>query len=181
MIEIIGIIFSLLSVWLSAKKSIWTWPIGIIGVIAYGFIFQEDRDWNNLLLQFIFLAQSIYGWVYWNRTDMSKISKLHTISRLDLTAVMVITGFILYTLTYLFNGNSMVLDTVTATLSIFGMFLLAHKKIENWILWGIADILYIGLFIENKHYMSSGLYFIFLLIAIWGFVDWKKQLGNGKS
>ena len=56
------------------------------------------------------------------------------------------------------------------------MVLLAHKKIENWVIWTIADFLYIGLFIEDKLYLSAGLYFIFLLVAIWGFIDWKKQI-----
>jgi nicotinamide mononucleotide transporter len=174
MIEVIAVIFSLASTILSARKNIWSWPIGIIGVVAYFFIFQQNRDWNNMSLQIIFLLQSVYGWFVWNQGSSDNVSKLDNILSLSLVFVL-LTPF-LYFISIKFNGNSNLLDSVTACLSLIGMILLAHKKIENWILWAVADFLYIGLFIQNKLYLSAGLYFIFLLIAIWGFIDWKKQI-----
>lgn len=174
MIEIIAVIFSLLSVILSARNNIWGWPVGIIGVLAYFFIFEQNRDWNNMTLQIVFLLQSIYGWFVWKRGSATKIGTIK--NRLDLSLVFVLLTPVLYFISIGFNGNSSLLDSVTTCLSIMGMVLLAHKKIENWVIWTIADFLYIGLFIENKLYLSAGLYFIFLLVAIWGFIDWKKQL-----
>ena len=176
MIELVAVIFSLISVWLSTKKNIWGWPIGIIGVIFYFLIFEQGRDWNNMGLQIVFLIQSIYGWFVWKQAESSNITQLK--NRLDLSLVFVLLTPFLYFISISFNGNSNLLDSITTCLSLMGMVLLAHKKIENWILWAIADFLYIGLFIENKLYLSAGLYFIFLILAIWGYISWKKQLKN---
>lgn len=74
------------------------------------------------------------------------------------------------------GGSNLILDSITTSLSIAAMVFLIRKNIEAWALWIIADILYIRLFINSEHYMSAILYFIFLLMSIKGFVDWKKEL-----
>lgn len=72
MIEIIAVIFSLISVWLTSKSSIWCWPTGIIGIIFYFILFYQSSEYCNMLLQFAFLFQSISGWINWNKKRIYK-------------------------------------------------------------------------------------------------------------
>ena len=120
MIESIAVIFSLLSVILTTKKNQLCWPVGIIGVIFYGYIFYQNRDWSNLLLQFFFIIQSIYGWINWNKSETKNISSLETYERLNL--------------------------------------------------------IYIYFFFLNQLYLSSALYFLFLILATYGYFNWEKQI-----
>ena len=176
--EIIAVLFSLVSVWLTSKNKIWCWPTGIIGILAFAYLFYTKGEWGNLVLQFVFLLQSIDGWTNWNKptTKVSKIRKDELYSH--------IMGFIVLStlvsiLTTISGSTHIVLDTVTTTLSIAGMFLLIHKSLEAWYCWILADILYVILFLENKLYLSSIIYIVFLIMAIFGYKNWKKQLKNG--
>lgn len=180
MIEIIAVIFSLISVWLTSKSSIWCWPTGIIGIIFYFILIYQSSEYCNMLLQFAFLFQSISGWINWNKKEDLQVSLYNrdlSIGKyfyllLQVTQISAIYYFI----SLVFNGQSILLDSITTGLSIMAMFLLSIKKLESWVLWIIADVLYIPFFIHSGHYLSAGVYFVFLCLAINGFKNWKKQL-----
>jgi len=176
MIEFIAVIFSLLCVWLSIKGNILTWSVGIVGIIAYFFVFKEVRDWSNMSLQIVFLIQSIYGWIMWHKKTDMKPSWLDNEHGIKYIIMFILLCIPLLSINYWFNGSTPVADAITTSLSIIGMILLAHKKLDAWIIWIMADIIYIYMFIQSQHYLSSGLYFIFLLLAIIGLKDWKKQI-----
>ena len=142
MIESTAVIFSLLSVVLTTKKNQLCWPVGIIGVIFYGYIFYQNKDWSNFILQFVFI----------------------------------VVFFCLFFLNKVFSGSFTELDALTSTLSIFGMFLLSKSKIEAWAFWILADVIYIYFFFLNQLYLSSALYFLFLILATYGYFNWKKQI-----
>jgi len=142
MIESTAVIFSLLSVILTTKKNQLCWPVGIIGVIFYGYIFYQNKDWSNFILQFVFI----------------------------------VVFFCLFFLNKVFSGSFTELDALTSTLSIFGMFLLSKSKIEAWAFWILADVIYIYFFFLNQLYLSSALYFLFLILATYGYFNWKKQI-----
>jgi nicotinamide mononucleotide transporter len=182
MIEAIAVIFSLVSVWLTTKRNIWCWPIGIVGIVLYLYLFLEKGEYCNTFLQFFFIVQSIMGWLNWNKDDLDTITlwneKLSAKKYTHLLFEILVTSFVYGFLSSLFGGNLTTLDSLTTGLSIIAMFLMARKKLESWILWIIADMLYIPLFIHNKMYLSSVTYFIFLILAINGFITWKKQLKN---
>ena len=183
MIEIIAVLFSLVSVLLTIKKNIWCWPTGIIGIIAFFYIFYQGRDWCNMSLQIIFILQSIYGWKWWGQNKdipIDRMSKNRFKSTIELTGMIFVMS---YCLTKIFNGNTTLLDSMTTSLSIIGMLLTAYKILESWWWWIMADILYIILFMENKPnplYLSAFTYLIFLLLAIYGYLTWKKELNEQK-
>ena len=176
MIEFVAVIFSLLCVWLTAKKNILCWPIGIIGMIGYAIIFKEKGDIGNFLLQFAFLGQSVWGWINWKTSNNLKTSKLQTIERLNLFVGGIFLFFTLYLLSSAFGGNLVILDSITTVISIGGMYLLAKNKIEAWWCWVVADLIYIQFFIQNQLPVSAGLYFIFLVLAIYGWRTWIKEM-----
>jgi nicotinamide mononucleotide transporter len=174
MIESIAVIFSLLSVILTTRKNALCWPVGIIGVLAYGYIFYQNRDWSNFFLQFLFILQSILGWLNWNKSETKNISSLETYERFSIAIASIIVFFCLSIINSIFSGNLTELDAFTASMSIFGMFLLSNSKIEAWLFWILADVIYIYLFFSQQLYLSSILYFIFLILATYGYFNWTK-------
>jgi len=167
MIEIIAVIFTLISVWLTRKENIWCWPIGIIGIVFYMILFMGDKSWANFALQALFIIQSIHGWINWSRVDKYVIKKT---SMYDLTLYVAIATLIELILPHILPKPINALDIATTSLSIVGIYLLAIKHLEAWIFWGVADILYIMFFISTGHIVSSILYAIFLVNAILAFI-----------
>jgi nicotinamide mononucleotide transporter len=92
---------------------------------------------------------------------------------------LIVLGTVISLITTISGSTHVVLDTVTTTLSIAGMFLLIHKNLEAWYLWIVADILYVILFLQDELYLSSLVYFVFAILAYFGYKNWKKQLKNG--
>jgi nicotinamide mononucleotide transporter len=172
--EIVAVLFSLISVWLTSKNNILCWPTGIIGIIAFSCVFYTKGEFANFWLQGLFLVQSIYAWINWGKNNDIKYLKKTEI--FNISIYLIPTLFIISYLTI--KSTHPVLDTITATLSIFGMFLLLFRKIEAWYFWILADILYIILFLKDDLYLSSLVYIIFLVMSIYGYKNWKK-IKNG--
>ena len=175
--EAIAIIFSFVSTWQAKQKSIWNWVTGMVGVIAYFFIFKQDKNWANMTLQTVFAIQYIYGWFVWKKDErVVSISSTKVIIR---QIVLIILLYIVcYYLNTVFHGELSILDATTTALSLVAMVLLAHKKIENWVYFIIADILYIILFISSKHIGSAFLYASFGIMAIMALVEWSREISK---
>lgn len=181
MIELIAVVFSLLSVVLTIRKSIWCWPTGIVGIIAFFILFLDERLYADTCLQTIMLIQSLYGWWYWLHGGMNKASAKVTslsIAQQIAYSVLIIMAWILISIFFKSYTNASLpfFDSAVTTLSLFANWLLAKKKIENWYLWIVADVGYVVLFSYKHLYLSALTYFIFLILAIYGFILWRKNL-----
>jgi nicotinamide mononucleotide transporter len=174
MIEIIAVIFSLISVILTTRKNLLCWPFGIIGILTYGYIFYQNRDWSNFSLQFFFVFQSVIGWMNWKNPENKKVSSLENFEKFKIIVASILIFTCLSIINNVFSGNLTQLDALTTTLSIFGMFLLSKSKIESWFFWILADVIYIYFFFIQQLYLSSSLYFLFLILATYGYFNWKK-------
>lgn len=176
LVEIVAVIFSLLSVVFAVKNNILTWPTAIIGVTFYGIFFYQNHIWGNMFLQIPFLIQSIYGWSKWDLVYDNKVEWLEKHSR----NILVISSFLLTTfITFILlmtGDKSPYFDGITTALSLIAMTLLAKKKIDTWIYWIIADIMFVIFFLNEEDYLSSITYFVFLLLAITGLKQWKRNI-----
>ena len=155
LIEIIAVIFSLLSVIFAVRNNVLTWPFAIIGVTFYGILFYQNHIWGNMFLQIPFLIQSIYGWSKWEVIEDTKVEWLQKHDR-NILAIssFLLTIFITYIL--IINGDkSPYFDGITTSFSLIAMTLLAKKKIDTWLYWIIADILFIIFFLNEEQYLSS--------------------------
>ncbi len=173
--EIIAVLFSLISVWLTSKDKIWCWPTGIIGILAFSYLFYTKGEWANVGLQFVFLFQSISAWINWKNPSI-KIRKIREEDLPGLVFALFVVGTLVSVFSYNVGSTHPLLDSITTTLSIGGMFLLMHKNIEAWYCWIVADILYVILFLKDNLYLSSFIYIVFLVMAIFGYKNWKKQI-----
>jgi len=177
LVEIVAVIFSLLSVIFAVKNNVLTWPFAIIGVTFYGIFFYQNHIWGNMFLQIPFLIQSIYGWSKWE--DIIETPKVEWLEKHDRN-ILVISSFLLtifITFILLMTGDkSPYFDGITTSLSLIGMTLLAKKKIDTWIYWICADILFVIFFLNEEDYLSSITYFVFLILAITGLKQWKRNI-----
>lgn len=180
-VELIASVFLLACVILSARQNIWTWPLGIIGVSIFFYICYESLLYADMGLQVIFLIQSIYGWYFWvhgkpeDEGDVP-IRKLQFKEQLIAGLVILgLIGVIGYASDVYTETDVPYLDAMVASISLVANILLARKVLDNWTLWIIADIFYIGLFYYKGLYVTSGLYVIFLGIAISGLLQWQKE------
>jgi len=180
-IETLAVLFTLLSVWLTTKRHVLSWPTGLFAVAFYTLVFWQSKLYSDFGLQFIFFGQGIYGAFHWwrNREDKvhAKIGLMTPLQRtfwisMGMWAYLMV-AFVMYFYT---DAAAPWVDSFVAVFSLVANWLLARRKIENWIIWIVVDVIYIALFAYKGLYLSSGLYFILLILAIKGFKDWRKCL-----
>lgn len=179
LIEIIAVLFSLICIWLAVKKHVLNWPIGIIAVLAYMMLFYREKLYADMVLQIIFMIQGFYGWYNWVQKKEQQEISITTLSTKEriryISSILILSIIWSYVLIRFTNASSPIVDSFVSTISLVANWLMAKKKIENWILWVFADAIYIMLFWYKELYLSSFVYFIFLFLAIKGYLEWNKK------
>jgi nicotinamide mononucleotide transporter len=180
-VEWVAVVTSLLCVWLTVRNNIWNWFWGFIGVILYGYIFWNYKNYANAGLQILyFLPIQFIGWYVWKRKGPNQdndlpVTQLTPKARLGWVGVTAVLTGILYVVLRLTNDPLPFFDGTTTAMSIVAQYLQVHKKFENWWLWIAADVLYAGyVFPVQELYVSAGLYVIFTGLAIFGAISWVK-------
>jgi nicotinamide mononucleotide transporter len=122
---------------------------------------------------------SIYGWIVWGSNNQKIQKKIAYSSSSEIIFSFIITVvffFIIYLALSQTDSDVIILDSITTSLSLTAMLLLARRKLENWMYWIVADIIYIPLFFYKGLYIASLQYLVFLVLAISGYIKWKKSL-----
>lgn len=180
-LEWIAAALGVVNVALVVRRSIWNYPFGLAMVALYFFVFYEARLYSDALLQLFFLAVQVYGWRNWLRARMANgevpVGLMTNGNRLIWAAATagasVAWGFAMARYT---DAAAPLVDAFVAGASISAQLLLARRRIENWVLWILVDIVAIGLYWSRDLQATSGLYFLFLLLSIAGLIGWTKAL-----
>ena len=187
-IEIIAAALTLLSVYLSAKQHTYSWPVGLLAICFYAVVFFNVKLYADLSLQVIFFIQGVMGMIDWYKhkeINEPHICKIEVLSWSEKFMYLIAAAILYATSSYLFshytNASSPYIDSLVATLSLTANYLLVRRKIENWHIWILADIIYTGLFIYKGMYVSAVLYFILFGIAIKGYLDWTHHLKTHRN
>lgn len=180
-IEIVGFITGLACVYLNTKENVWGWPIAMLSVVFYGIVFFNAKLYADAGLQAFFFVLCTYGLVQWLRkVDAHKalyISESNIfINVLGVVSTLLLTIVLYYLLTSYTDSDLPMLDAFTTAMSIVAQFLLARKKIENWIYWTIANCVYVGLYIYKGLFLTAVLYFIYIFLAVYGYYEWKRLM-----
>jgi nicotinamide mononucleotide transporter len=179
-LEWFGVFTGILCVWLAAKNNIWNWPIAIVSVIIYIFIFSESKLYADMGLQVYFLGMNIYGWYYWSRQKsnpglerpISLITKNEIL--LSIGGVIVFTfalGFLLHKNT---DASFPFIDSFCTACSLIGQIFLARRVLQNWLIWIFVDIIYVGIYFSKDLYATGLMYTLYIAIATMGYLDWRK-------
>jgi len=178
-LEIIGVLTGLLCVALAAINNIWNWPIAIVSVGIFIFIFFKAHLYADMGLQVYFMLMNIYGWYYWSQKpdDEDKIPVLIvTKTELIYAAIaVVIFTFILGSLLKYTPASFPFLDSFCAACSLVGRVFLARKVLENWLIWIFVNIIYIGIFIFKHLELTAIMYGVYVILALWGYFDWRRE------
>lgn len=185
-LELFATVFGLLSVWFSMKENILVFPTGIINTSIYVYILFFAGLYGDMSINAYYFAMSIYGWYKWTRkTDDNHFipirystSKEKLYSVILLVSSFAILSFILKNYT---SSNVPYIDAFTTSIFFVGMWLMAKKVIENWILWIIGDLITIPLYIYKGLTITAFQYLIFTILAIAGYLAWKKQINKPKE
>ena len=182
-IEVVALATGLLSVWFSKKINVLVFPIGIISVLLYVFIFIRNGLFANAGINFIYCLISIFGWWNWlkpkandERLKAKEELKVSTLNKKESVIVATIFSTFLFLIIVLSPRDLAIrLDYITSALGLIAMFLTSLKKVENWIFYLVADIILIPLCIYNELYLTSLQYIAYTILAIMGYISWSKE------
>ena len=184
-LEITGVVFGLLSVWLAKKNHIGVFPTGMISTSIFVYLLLKWGLVGDMLINAYYFGMSVYGWVIWSRVNDQRQTTLITrINQLEWKYLFLLfvgsLGFVygVYQWFGLWNSSTAMIDTLTTAIFFSGMWLMARRKIENWIFWIVGDIISVPLYLIKGFSFTSLQYLIFTFIAIYGYLEWKKILDN---
>ena len=184
-LEIIAVIFGFLSVWFSKQENILVYPTGIISTLIFVYLLWQWGLLGDMMINAYYFAMSIYGWYIWTRkVDAIHFTPVTTMTKREhLIAVLLFIGTLLFVFgVYSFFDKwtdwTAYLDTFTTAVFFVGMFLMARKKLENWIFWIIGDLISVPLYFYKGLTLTSFQYFLFTIIAFYGYFAWKKSLNK---
>lgn len=182
-LEVTAILFGLLSVWFAKKDNIWVFPTGIINTAIYVYLLWKWSLLGDMMINFYYVIMSFYGWYHWTRkkddvvefpiSRMTLAEKKASVLIFVLTILFVVA---VYTFFDKFTHWTSYVDTVVTGIFFVGMWLMARRKIENWILWIVGDVISIPMYFVKGYSFTSIQYLIFTIIAIFGYLEWKKTL-----
>ena len=184
-LEIIAVIFGFLSVWFSKQNKIWVFPTGMISTIIFVYLLFKWELLGDMMINGYYFIMSVYGWYIWTRkvdnTHVTPISR--TSSNEKKTSVIIFVAtlifvFIIYKFFDKWNDWVAYADTLTTAIFFVGMWLMARRKIENWIFWIIGDIISVPLYLYKGFTFTSFQYLGFTIIAIYGYLAWRKYLNK---
>lgn len=193
-IEIIAVVFGVLSVWYAHKENIWVFPLGIINVLIYIYICISARLYANAGINVVYFLTNVYGWYNWSRTNDEQgtlqisrnTNKLNILWFLSAIVLYVIIVLILRTAhqddpEYL-NSILPWIDGLNTSFFLCATVLMTMKKIENWWFWIAGNVLSIPVYFSQGLYFTSLQYALFLVIAIMGLrewnVRWRERVGD---
>ena len=182
-IEGLAVSTGLASVWFSVKERIWVYPIGLISVSIYVYLSFIYGIYADMGINIYYVLMSIYGWYRWLQPSESGEAKEITRNSgkewLLSIVLFLLSWVILFVILQRFTDSEIPLwDSLTTSLAIVGMWLMAEKKVEHWFFWIATDLLSIPLYYYKDLLLTSGQFFIFTILAVIGCLQWNKSLSN---
>tara|TARA_R110002050_G_scaffold110892_3_gene223600 strand:+ start:10215 stop:10853 length:639 start_codon:yes stop_codon:yes gene_type:complete len=182
-LEIVAVLFGLLSVLFSKQNNIWVYPTGMISTAIFVYLLVLWGLIGDMLINIYYFIMSIYGWYIWTRkVDAEHVTPISLATRKEHIISMIIFictllfVFIVYQIFGKWTSWMAYVDTLTTAVFFVGMWLMAKRKVENWLYWIIGDIISVPLYFYKGFTFTSFQYLIFTFIAIFGYSAWKKSL-----
>ena len=187
-LELIAVFFGLWSVWCAKKDNIWVFPTGLVSTFIYAYLLWKWGLLGDSMINGYYFIMSIYGWYHWTRkkgdVEEFPISTITNKEKIIGLIIFVLT-LIFVVLVYIYFGKFTTwysyVDTFLTAIFFVGMWLMAKRKIENWIFWIVGDLISIPLYFAKGYTFTSFQYIIFTIIAIFGYLEWKKILDSNKA
>ncbi|GAA3968707.1 nicotinamide riboside transporter PnuC [Pedobacter ginsengiterrae] len=181
-IEWLAVGFGVSEVLLAKKNNIWLYPTGIVSILLSMFLLLNVKLYAEMLLSIYYLVMSVYGWIIWKKRKLDGENQVSWSTNRELTIAVLISiiGFFVFYFALRNHTDSDVplLDAFVSSTAWAGMWLLAKRKIENWIFLNISNLVAIPLLFHKKLPLMACLTTFLFVVAIFGFIDWKKIIGK---
>ncbi|MBT8261128.1 MAG: nicotinamide riboside transporter PnuC [Bacteroidia bacterium] len=184
-LEAIAFLFGIMSVYYAKKANILVYPTGLICTVITVYLLYVSEYFGDMMMNFYYSVMSIYGWWNWSRKKGNKllvpISRTNTKEKGIGVLLFILTMIVTYSVYKAYDYQMEIanyIDLVTSGIFFTAMWYMANKKLENWTLWIIADIITIPLYAYRGLGMLSLQYLIFTILAIQGYIEWKKNLNK---
>ena len=182
-VEVFGALTGLVAIYFQIKEKVLFWPISLVNVALYIYVYFTSKLYAEVSLQTYYLVVSIYGWYNWSRgskkTDNKTLpvtnSSKSLLVKLSLIFLVVFAcmAFLLHRFT---DTDVPIIDAFITSLSFIATWLLAKKKIENWIIWIVVDSVSVGVYIYKELYATIVLFAVLTILAFIGYSQWKRNL-----
>jgi nicotinamide mononucleotide transporter len=186
-LEIIAVVFGLLSVWYSKNNNILVFPTGMISTAIFIYLLYKSVLLGDMMINAYYFLMSIYGWFIWTRKENNTVTPISRVTNNEkkIATIIFLSSLVFIYLIYVYFDKwgtiTSYVDNITTAIFFVGMWLMAKRKIENWIFWIIADIISVPLYFYKGLTFSSLQYLIFTFIAIAGYYSWKKILNKSNQ
>lgn len=184
-LEAIAFLFGIVSVIYAKRENILVYPSGLVATIVTVYIFYQDEFFGDMMMNFYYSVMSIYGWWNWSRKKKGEyivpISRTNSKEKFIGCSMFVLTMIVTYAVYKAYGTeitSSNYIDIFTSGVFFTAMWFMANKKLENWTLWIFADIITVPLYAYRGWGMLSLQYLIFTILAIQGYIAWKRNLNN---
>lgn len=179
MLEWIATVLGVACVALAARRNVWTFPTAIGSVVLLGVVVFKARLYSDALLQGFFVAANVYGWANWARARHQlgevAVERMSQAARgrwaIGWAVATLLWGAAMHRFT---NAAYPWWDAGIAAASVAGQVLMARRRIENWAIWIAVDLASVPMYALKGLYLFAGLYVIYLALAIWGLIDWRR-------
>lgn len=185
-LEILAVLVNALGVWLTTRRTLWCWPVGLVGVLLYGWIFFEVKLYSDMLLQLAFALLQGYGWWRWKtgRIDAGAV-RVERLADGQLRSGLIAgalagaaLGFAMHSLT---DAALPWLDAQLSSFSLVATLWAARRQLASWWLWIVLDAIYVGLYLFKDLPLTAGLYAGFIVLAALGLRDWGAALAGQEN
>ena len=185
-LEIAGVVVSFLGIWLTARRHMLCWPISFLACALYFRLFLDVKLYADMVLQLLFGASIVYGWVAWRRGQddngavvVVPLSPRHAALGL---AAGAIGGLLIGWFTSHYTDAALPwIDASLTSFSLVAQWWTARRHRANWLLWIVVDVVYVGMFVFKGLWLTAGLYAAFVALAVMGYLRWAPRGASGQT
>lgn len=185
--EILGTVVGVFYLYYEYRASMWVWVCGIIMPALSLMVYLNAGLYADFGINVYYLLAAVYGWWAWQRKQKNSVAGADNASATLITRTpfrawplllaasgvwFVVIGWVLVRWT---DSTVPWWDSLTTSLSIVGMYMLARKWVEQWLVWIVVDAVCCALYIYKGIYFYSALYGAYTIIAVFGYREWRKK------
>ena len=185
-VELAGVVLGIVTVYLSAKENVWSWPTALVNAAMFVIVFFRTGLYSDFGLQIIYFVLSLYGWYEWlyGGANHSELRVTRTPARLWMYFLIIglVSWAVLSTITSrLPNAALPYMDSALVTVSLIAQYMMTKKYVENWLLWIVVDVFYVGMFIYKGLNLTAFNYLVYLGLAFVGYAAWRRSLAEQRQ
>lgn len=184
--ELVAVFVSVLAIWLTARRSLWCWPLGLVACAMYFKLFLDVRLYADMVLQLLFGLSILYGWFAWRRgaaadgeVTIRRLSRREAAA--GLAAGAIAAGAIGWLMQRYTDAALPWLDAALSSFSLVAQIWTARRYPANWLLWIAVDTVYVGMFLFKSLWLTAGLYAALTVLAVLGFVRWRQAARTARA